>query len=174
VGFSEPNPFDLNSKGEKELIALYENRGRHGRVEGQIEVVRAMWLRGYRIRSYCSVLPWTPDRVSQVIAPFTVESRRCQDSKRTDFSTAGGGIYKAKSEPDARWVDTYTAVKVPGLNAHFSGHIREPGDEAEFILNIKSADIKEQFTYDKIQTALERWTAVVNDACDILEKRSNQ
>ncbi|KQW21369.1 hypothetical protein ASC80_14890 [Afipia sp. Root123D2] len=167
--FSEPKPFDLKSKGEEELIALFHNRGRHGLVQGQIEVLREMWLRGYRIRKYCGVLSWTPDRANEVIAPFAAVSRRCRDSKRTDFSTAGGGVYKAKSEPDARWVDTYTAVKVPGLNAHFSCHIREPGDDAEFILNIKSHDVREVFTYDQNAVALERWTAVVTEACGKLE-----
>ena len=167
--FAKPKPFDVKSKSKEELIALFENRGRQGDVPGQREVVREMWRRGYSVRKYCRVLPWTPDRVNGVMEGFVEVSQRCKDSLRTDFSEAGGGVFKASDHPEARWVDTYTGVEVKDFNATFSCHIREPGDEPEFILNVKSSNAIETFSYDEIDAAMKRWVKVVSIAIEKLQ-----
>lgn len=163
--FSEPKQFDLQSRSGDGLVALYHNGGKHDRVDIQINVVREMYRRRKRIRKFCGVLVWTPDRAKEVVEAFAAISDRCQTSERTDFSKRGGGVFKAADHPDARWVDTYTAVKQGDFNAEFSCHIREPGDDAEFILNTRSRKVIEIFTPDQLDAAMERWIAVVNEAC---------
>lgn len=162
--FSEPKQFDLQSRTNDGLIALYHNGGKHNRVDIQVSVLRELHRRRKRIRKFCGVLAWTPDRAQEVIETFAAISERCENSKRTDFSKRGGGVFKAANHPDARWVDTYTAVKAGDFNAEFSCHIREPGDDAEFVLNIRSRKVVERFTADQLDVAMERWIAVVDEA----------
>jgi hypothetical protein len=70
-------------------------------------------------------------------------------------------VWKSKDDVEHRWIDTYTGVKLGEFNATFACHVRELGDDPVFILNLKSSQSFEEFSYAEIDIALIKWKEMV-------------
>lgn len=164
--FSEPRPIDLKTASPDQLDSLFSSYDESGRSDEQVNVVREKWRRGIARSKDYFVLNWNPERVTTVLAPFVEISQQVPENLRTAFSTAGGGVFKPKGHPDARWIDSYTAVKTDAFNAAFACHVREPGDDPVFILNIQSSESIQEFSYPELDSALARWKEIVASVLD--------
>lgn len=159
--FSKPKPIDLTSVRSTGLDNLITNLGKHGRKAEQAAVVREKWRRGIARRKDYSVLAWNGNRVETVMSDFVEISRQIPNNRIADFTDAGGGVWKPKDDEDSRWIDTYTGVKLGEFNATFACHVREPGDDPVFILNLKSSRSVEEFSYGDISVALTKWKKLI-------------
>jgi hypothetical protein len=98
------------------------------------------------------------------MAPFRNVAAKVEGSRRVAYTEAGGlKIGRPKSDPDYKWIDTYSAIKTEKLNAYFVCYVPKPGDEPVFRLSVDDKIEGEFFSMD-LERALDVWRAVAQRA----------
>jgi hypothetical protein len=142
-------------------------------------VVQEMHERGMATSREYAVFSWNQDRVDEVMEPFARVAATVPNSQRVKYTKAGGlKIGRPKEHPEHRWVDSYSAIKVPKINAVFSCSIRRPGDEPQFILYVDDGPTPREsilltgrspvpaktYNADQLKKALIEWTEIARVA----------
>ena len=122
-----------------------------------------MRRRGFSRRKDYAHVRFNADWASVQLQPFVDISRRLDKSARVSFSSCGGGVMKSRMNSERLFVDSYTAIKTLDCNAEFSCHIKEPGDEPDFVLRIKKPNSSiSYFMFDELEMAEIQWKEVVD------------
>src|SRR6266446_3524476 len=80
------------------------------------------------------------DRVREVMQPFKEIAAKVPGNQRKAYTEAGGRkIGRPKDDPEKLWIDTYSGIKTPKINAVLACYVKRPGDEPQFQLRIKGA-----------------------------------
>jgi hypothetical protein len=127
-------------------------------------VVEQMAKRGIATRREYRSLTWNQDRVEQVMQPFKEIASTVRDNQRTAYTEAGGRrIGRSKDDPEWRWVDTYSAIKTPTINAAFVCYITRPGADPEFQLHLNGVAVQ-HYNADRLDDALNEWRGIATRA----------
>jgi len=82
------------------------------------------------------------------------------NNQRTIYTEAGGlKIGRSKDDPKKVWINTYSAIKTPAINAVFVCYIKKPGDDPEFQLEINGSPTN-SYNADRLTEALIEWQAI--------------
>jgi hypothetical protein len=155
---------DLTKLTKDQLRNLVENARRKSRQDIATEALQELTRRGGGRSSDYAMLRWNQEAVRQALAPFVEVSRAVPDNKRTAYTEAGGmKIGRRRDDPEWMWVDSYTAIKTPKINAVLVGYVPRPGDDAFFRLMIDQ-EVVARFEPEDLPDALERWQAVAQEA----------
>ena len=166
LGITMPNDFDLTNKSETQLDNLINNHQRAGQSASVTKFVVEKARRGTATKKQLRLLEWNQERVDEVFKPFVELTEKIENNRRTKYSIAGGGKRKDISDPNHLWIDSYTGVKVNGLNATISCHVRQPGDEPAFTLTIRPDDVQ-SFSFQELDQALQEWEEVIATAATL-------
>lgn len=151
---------DLKELKPQELKNLLANNAKHNQMDTVVAVLREMQRRGIATKKEYRYLTWNQEAAREALAPFKEVAHSIQTNQRTAYTEAGGfKIGRAKGDPEWCWVDSYSAIKTPSVNAVFVCYIRQPGDEAEFQLQVDGS-VARTFNADALADALEEWRAV--------------
>jgi hypothetical protein len=148
---------DLTKLTVQELKNLISNNQRLGQVTKVNEAVKEMARRGMATRREYRALKWNQDSVRDAMQPFKDVAAAVNGNQRTAYTEAGGRkIGHPKDDPDWVWIDTYSAIKTPAINAVFVCHIKQPGDGPEFQLRINGIHHR-SYNADQLTDALSEW-----------------
>ena len=92
------------------------------------------------------------------------------NNQRVNYTRAGGcKIGRSKDDPEHLWIDSYSAIKVSGINAVFGCQIRRPGEDPKFTLYLGDGSRSEAtparvYNANETQQALAEWEAIVHSA----------
>ncbi len=96
--------------------------------------------------------------------PFKDVALAVSVNQRTAYTEAGGfKVARAKDDPERLWIDSYSAIKTPAVNAVFVCHIKQPGDEPEFQLRVDGKHVR-SYNADQLSDALSQWGIVAAQA----------
>lgn len=138
-------------------LRIYRHRCElYGFLEAAREAVEVMSERGMARREDWRVFEWNPDTVREIMRPFEEVALSVEDNQRKTFVDAGGFSRRAKDDPTRLWIDIYTAMKTPTMNTVFACHIKAPGDEPTFVLELDGATY-ETYGADRRDEALREW-----------------
>jgi hypothetical protein len=152
-----PRPAEqLTNFTDKGLMTYLRNSERYQLLDEARRVVRVMDARGIARRAVHKFFKWNEDTVCEVMRPFVEAVSSVKDNQRKAFVHAGGFRRRAKDDPTRLWIDIYTAMKTPTMNAVFACHIKKPGDEPTFVLELDGA-IFETYSADRLDEALRDW-----------------
>jgi len=153
-------PIDITKLSATELKNLLANAERHGQTAMVHAVLEQMAKRGIATRREYRSLSWNQDRVEQVMQPFKEVASTVRDNQRTAYTEARGRrIGHSKDDPEWRWVDTYSAIKTPNINAVFVCYIARPGADPEFQLHVNGVPVQ-YYNADRLGDALNEWRAI--------------
>jgi hypothetical protein len=153
-------PIDLGKLTPAELKNLLANNERHGQTAMVHAVLEEMARRGIATRREYRSLAWNQDRVRDVMLPFRQVASAVRDNQRTTYTEAGGRkIGHSKDNPEWMWVDTYSAIKTPAVNAVFVCYIKRPGEDPEFQLHLDGV-CTESYNADRLPDGLNEWRAL--------------
>jgi hypothetical protein len=159
-----PTPIDLKTLSKEQLKNLLENARRKEREDIAIEVLRELTVRGGGKNSDYDLLEWNQESARTALAPFAEVSRTVPDNQRTTYTEAGGRkIGRSRGHPEWMWIDSYTAIKTPKLNAVFVCYVPQPGDDAYFVLVLNGVD-DQVYQPSELPAALDRWRALAKEA----------
>jgi hypothetical protein len=151
---------DLSRLGPQELKNLLVNNAKHSQQEMVQTVVKEMHRLGMATRREFRYLTWNQESVREVLAPFKEIASAVQGNQRTAYTEAGGlKIGRSKDSPKWRWIDSYSAIKTPDLNAVLVCYVKGPGDEPEFQLHLDGA-LVHTYNADGLSEALLRWQEI--------------
>jgi hypothetical protein len=151
---------DLTKLTGQELKNLLANNQRHGVHATVRAVLVEMERRGIATRREYRTLAWNQDRVREVMQPFKQVAVAVPGNQRTPYTEAGGRkIGRRKTDPEWRWIDTYSSIKTSKINAIFVCYINRPGEEPEFRLKIGDLP-SHSFNADHLTDALTQWTQI--------------
>lgn len=155
---------DLKAQTKPGLKNLLENAKRLGRDDLAAEVLRELTLRGGVKAAEYHLLRWNQEAVRTALAPFVEVSKAVPDNERTTYTEAGGRkIGRSRADPDWMWVDSYTAIKTPKLNAIFVAYIPRPGDDVYFEVQ-RDRTVNRRFEADQLDAALVHWGELAGEA----------
>jgi len=109
-------------------------------------------------------MEWNQKRVRETLQPFVETARMVRVNSRKPYSPAGGRKRKGA------YIDSYCAIKVPGLNATFNCFVEKQGDEPSFSLrhamtrggyNIRPLAV---FNEAELGNALRLWREIAQQA----------
>lgn len=156
--------FDYETMPLEGLKNLLTNARRLGREDVALDVLKELTRRGAAKNRDFAALRWNQQAANDALTPFVQVSKGVPANQRTIFTDAGGRkIGRPKDDPERMWVDTYTAIKTPKVNAVFVCYIPRPGDEAYFELHL-SGETVERYSPDQLETGLSRWTEIAHEA----------
>jgi len=159
-----PRTIDLDGLTPSQLKNLLSNAQRLGEATVANDVVREMARRGIAGRSEYRTLHWNQQRIRKIMEPFKEIASAVRGNQRTPYTEAGGlRIGRPKDDPEHMWIDTYSAIKTPRVNAAFVCHIRLPGDEPEFRLYVEGKSIR-SYNADHLSDALDKWGLIARNA----------
>jgi hypothetical protein len=116
---------------------------------------------------------WNPDSVRKTIQRFIKVALTVKDSQRKPYVEAGGFKRRAKSDPTKLWIDAYCAVKTPTVNSSFACHVKAPGDEPTFVLELNGTQCA-VYRVDQLDKAFEDWCRLVSEAIiDLTDSHSS-
>jgi hypothetical protein len=119
-----------------------------------------MLTRGIATSRDYRFLKWSPDKVKEVMQPSNEVVSKVRGNSRVPYTEAGGlRIGKSRNDPNWKWVDTYSAIKVENINAVFGCYIDRPGSEPTFRLHLTGVEIK-TCNPDGLSEALAEWRKV--------------
>jgi hypothetical protein len=166
---------DLKKQTPSGLKNLLANSQRLGNAEMALAVVQEMHERGMATRH--AALSWNQDRVDEAMEPFMRAAAGVPNNQRVNYTPAGGRKRgSTKDHPEHLWIDSYSAIKVPGANAVFGCAIKRPGEEPTFTLYLSDGFTRSEakpakvYNADQLQQALVEWKAIARDACDLVSK----
>jgi hypothetical protein len=156
---------DVARLSNAQLETYIGNCERYGKKEFAREAAIERIRRGRYKQRHLTFIDWTPSRVEQLLSPFTELAAKVRNSKRKAWVEAGGGRRKRRSHPEALWVDQYCGIKVGGINATISCHIKHPGDDPVLTMIIQLNRKHHEMTYQphEVDIALQDWTDVFDD-----------
>ena len=129
-------------------------------------VLAEMGRRGIATRSDYQHLAWNQDSVCKFMQPFKAVASAIPDNQRTAYTEAGGRkIGRSKENPERVWIDTYSAIKTPKINAVMVCYVKRPGDEPEFKLYI-NGKCTQTYSADGLRDALSAWRKISEQAVD--------
>jgi hypothetical protein len=115
-------------------------------------------------------MSWNQDRVDKAMEPFMRAAARVPNNQRVNYTPAGG----RKRGWAHFWIDSYSAIKVPGTNAVFGCAIKRPGEEPTFTLYLGDGFITRSeakpanvYNADQLQQALAEWETIARKVCDL-------
>lgn len=147
----------LTAMSKQELKNLIVNARRLERRDVAIDALRELTSRGQARASDYTLLEWNQETVRTALVPFAEVARTVPDNQRTAYTEAGGRkIGRSRGDPEWMWVDSYSAIKTPKLNAVFVGYVPRPGDDAYFVLLVDGETIR-QFEPAELDDALGEW-----------------
>ena len=144
---------------DRELNQYRRNSEGYGRLDEARKAASMMYARGIARADDLRVFPWNPDSVRKTIQRFMKVALTVKDSQRKPYVEAGGFKRRAKSDPTKLWIDAYCAVKTPTVNSSFACHVKAPGDEPTFVLELNGTLIA-SYDADRLDQAFEDWKAV--------------
>ena len=148
---------DLSAQTKEGLRNLLANAKRLGREDVAADVLLEITRRGQGKGDDYALLRWNQETVKQALEPFASVARTVKDNQRTSYTEAGGRkIGRSRDDPDWMWIDSYSAIKSPRLNAVFVGYVPRPGDEAYFELHLDGAT-ERRFPPNELEQAMARW-----------------
>jgi hypothetical protein len=149
---------DLAKLTVQELKNLLANQQRLERPTKATVVELAR--RGAATGSDYVTLRWNQASVCDALRPFKEIAAAVAGNRRTAYTEAGGGrIGRPKNDPERVWIDSYSAIKTPVINAVFVCYIRRPGDDPEFQLYLNRVYVR-SYNADQLTDALGEWRAV--------------
>jgi hypothetical protein len=155
---------DLAKLTPQELKNLLTNCQRLGRAASVKAVLDEMERRGVATRREYRTLKWNADSVRDAMEPFKNIAAAVGDNQRTVYTEAGGlKIGRSKDDPKKVWVNTYSAIKTPAINAVFVCYIKKPGDDPQFQLEINGSPTK-SYNADQLNDALSEWRVIASRA----------
>ena len=154
---------DFGAQTNTQLDNIISNGERKGNLNIARKAVIEKANRGRANKRQLSLLEWNQHRVTLVLAPFVELSESVLGNMRKSYSEAGGGKRKPSTDPDCLWIDSYTGIKTPALNATMSCHITRPGNQPIFTLTVKPDEIQ-SYTFDDLDEALREWQAITKRA----------
>jgi len=110
------------------------------------------------------MMEWNQKRVRETLRPFVETAQTVRINSRKSYSPAGG------RRRVGAYVDSYCAIKVPGLNATFNCFVEKQGDEPSFSLrhamtrggyNIRPLAV---FNEAELGNALRLWREIAHQA----------
>ena len=110
------------------------------------------------------MMEWNQKRVRETLRPFVETAQTVRINSRKSYSPAGG------RRRVGAYVDSYCAIKVPGLNATFNCFVEKQGDEPTFSLrhattrgtyNIRPLAV---FNEGELGNALGLWREIAQEA----------
>jgi hypothetical protein len=111
-----------------------------------------------------SDLNWDQERVRVAMQPFKDVAGAVNGNRRTPYSEAGGfKIGRSKDDPEKCWIDTYSAIKTPAINAVFVCFIKGPGNDPDFQLRIDRKHVR-SYNADGLADALNDWRVIAAQA----------
>lgn len=157
-------PIDLKSLSKPELKNLLENAKRLGRHDLAADVLREMTTRGGVRSEEYALLRWNQESVRKALEPFVAVSKSVPDNQRTTYTQAGGRkIGCSKADPEWMWVDSYTAIKTPTVNAVFVAYVPRPGDDVYFEAH-REGEVDRRFEADQLDAGLAYWSDLARNA----------
>lgn len=142
---------------DKELRNYHRNAKSYGRSKEACRAAKLMHTRDIASPDDLDCFDWNQRTVREAMHPFKEIALAVEDNQRTAYTEAGGfRIGRAKDHPEKLWIDTYCAVKTPSLKAVFACHVKTPGDEPTFVLQLDGATY-ETYGYDRRDEALREW-----------------
>jgi hypothetical protein len=156
-----PSDEVLSTCTDKELRVCLGNCERNGRLEEARRVVRVMDARGVARREDFNNFDCNHDTVREVMRPFEEAAQAVEDNQREAWVETGGFARRAKDDPTRLWIDKYAAM-TPTMNAVFACHIKAPGDEATFVLELDGATYA-TYGLDRLAEALREWSELASD-----------
>jgi hypothetical protein len=162
VRLNLPSDEVLSTCTDKELRVCLGNCERNGCLEEARRVVRVMDARGVARREDFKVFDWNHDTVREIMRPFEEVALSVEDNQREAWVEAGGFARRAKDDPTRLWIDIYTAMKTPTMNAVFACHIKAPGNEPTFVLELDCATYA-TYGLDRLAEALREWSELASD-----------
>jgi hypothetical protein len=154
---------DFGAQTNTQLDKIISNGERKGSLSIARKAVIEKANRGRANKRQLSLLEWNQHRVALVLAPFVELSESVLGNMRKSYSEAGGGKWKPSTDPNYLWIDSYTGIKTPALNATMSCHVARPGDPPIFTLTVKPDEIR-TYALDDLDQALREWQLVTKRA----------
>ena len=155
-----PKPIDLTKLTPQQLKSLLANNEKRGQTATVHAVLEEMTRRGIAKHHEYRSLAWNQDRVRSVMQPFKQVASGVPGNKRQAYTEAGGSkIGRPKDDPERMWIDTYSAIKTPQINAAFVCYIKRPGAEPEFHQLIDGACVR-IYNADHLTSALHEWKLI--------------
>jgi hypothetical protein len=148
---------------DRELKQYRRNSEGYGRLDEARKAASMMYARGIARADDLRVFPWNPDSVHKTIQRFMKVALTVKDSQRKPYVEAGGFKRRAKSDPTKLWIDAYCAVKTPTVNSSFACHVKAPGDEPTFVLELKGTQCA-VYRVDQLDEAFQDWCRLVSEA----------
>jgi len=159
-----PKQIDLTKLTSKELKSYLANNQKAAQTEAVLAALHEMERRGIATRTDFQALHWNQDSISQVMQPFKEVASAVPDNQRTAYTEAGGlRIGRSKNDPEWFWIDTYSAIKTPAINAILVCYVKRPGEEPEFKLQI-NGEFVHSYNADHLTDALVEWKKVAAKA----------
>jgi hypothetical protein len=161
---------DLKKQTTIGLRNLLANSERLRNSEMALAVVVEMHERGMATSREYALFPWNQDRVDEVMAPFMRIAAGVSGNQRVNYTRAGGSkIGLKKDDPKHSWVDSYSAIKVSGVNAVFGCAIARPGQDPTFTLYLgggsrREAAPSQTYNADELQRALSEWESIARSS----------
>ena len=109
-------------------------------------------------------MEWNQKRARETLQPFVEAAQTVRVNSRKPYSAAGGRKRKGA------YIDSYCAIKVPGLNATFNCFLEEQGDQPRFSLRQAitggTYNIRPLAVFDEAElgTALRLWREIAQQA----------
>jgi hypothetical protein len=150
-----PEPAGPKRLSKQELLKYLQYVRGQGRDDLALEAVKELAARGEATSAQLSLLRWNQDRVKLAMGPFVEVAKAVKGNKRTPYTEAGGRkIGKSRDDPDRMWIDTYSGVKLDGLNLTFTCYVQKPGDDPDFVLSEQVTGIEKHYVASELQDAL--------------------
>jgi hypothetical protein len=136
----------------------------------ELAVVQEMHERGVATNREYAALRWNQDHVDEVMQPFAQAAAKVPNNQRVYYTKAGGRkIGRSKDDPEHLWIDSYSAIKVSGINAVFGCQVRRPGEDPKFTLYLGDGSRSEAtparvYNADETEEALPEWETIVHSA----------
>lgn len=167
-------PIDLKRQTPTGLRNLLDNARRLHNAEVEQAVAREMHERDLATAREYAAFAWNPDRVDQVMERFRQVAASVPNNQRVHYTRAGGRkIGLPKDHSEHMWVDSYSAIRTPELNAVFGCEISKPGEEPKFTLYVGDgshgkAPPSEIYNLDQLDRAFVDWQELARAASAIL------
>jgi hypothetical protein len=157
------NSIDLSKLTPRELKNLLVNNHRAGRASIVIKIVKEMNHRNIATKGEFQMLAWNQDQVRKDMHQFKEVASAVKGNRGTPYTEGGGRRRLRRGHPDKLWIDTYSSIRTPKINAEFLCYMKEPGDDPEFHLTIDHARVQ-TFNADALSEALRSWRKVADRA----------
>ncbi|MBE3602472.1 hypothetical protein IMX07_02395 [bacterium] len=155
---------DYSKLTPQELKTLLTNLLTRGNLAIATAVVIELDRRGAATRREYRTLKWNQESVCVAMKPFSDIAAAVNGNRRTSYTEAGGKkIGRKRNDPDWFWIDTYSAIKTPLINAEFVCYIKQAGEEPEFQLHINGENVR-TYNADQLDEALADWRATAAQA----------